>query len=168
MGTGDIPSGASSGVNALFVIDDNVWGTRPETREPYVAWPPPGYVPYLLVFDRWSFSYPGADFSSASVSMSRGGITVPVTLEPLASGYGEPTLVWIPTDTGWGSAPASDITYNVSVRNVLIGGSTMSFDYQVTVFDPGEQPLVEGPRRDEAFSNSVESDSRSRYRRRLR
>ncbi len=167
MGTGDIPSGSSSGVNALFVIDDNVWGTRPATRDPYVAWPPRGYVPYLLVFDRWSFSYPGADFSAASVSMSRGGIAVPVTLEPVTSGFGEPTLVWVPTDAASGSAPASDITYNVSVRNVLIDGSPRSFDYQVTVFDPGEFTFPDVPR-NHALPSSDESDLRYRHNRRLR
>lgn len=165
MGTGDIPSGASSGVNALFVID-RVGGTRPVTREPYVAWPPPGYVPYPLVFARWSFSHPGANFSSASVSMSRNGIAIPVTLAQVVSGYGEPTLAWIPTEAALESAPASDVTYSVSVRDVFIGGSPRSFDYQVTVFDPGEEPSVDVPR-DRTRQSSDEFDSRLRYRRRL-
>lgn len=164
MGSGDIPSGDSFGVNALFVIDDNYGGTRPATREPYVALPPPGYVPYPLVFPAWSFSYPRAVFSSASVSMSRGGVAVPVKLPPVVSGFGEPTLVWTPTDTALESAPASDVTYNVSVKDVLIGGSPRSFDYQVVVFDPGRPTVVETPR----TRTSDESDSRYRYRRRLR
>ncbi len=167
MGTGDIPSSGSSGNNALFVIDDNVWGTRPATREPYVAWPPPGYVPYPLVFARWSFSYPKAGFGSASVSMSRDGIAIPVTLAPVVSGYGEPTLVWLPTDATLGSAPASDVTYNVTVRDVVIGGSPRTFDYQVTVFDPGQQTSPDVPR-NRTSPSSDEHDLRSRYLRRLR
>jgi hypothetical protein len=59
--------------------------------------PPPGYVPYQTAYARWSFSYPGADFSAASVSMSSAGANLPVRLEPVVSGYGENTLVWIPS-----------------------------------------------------------------------
>jgi uncharacterized protein YkwD len=142
MGTGDVPqSGAYLSANALWVIDENLRGTRPATRESFVAWPPPGYVPYPLAYSRWSFSMPGANFNSATVSMRRNGTNIPVTLEPLESGYGEDTLVWFPNDADPNNpsrpdAPASDLPVSISIGNVALGGATRSFDYTVTLFDP--------------------------------
>ena len=137
MGTGDIPStGGYWAANALWVFDANMWGPRPSTREEFVAWPPPGYVPYQVVFPRWSFAYDEANFSSAMVSMTRNGSGISVSVKPVATGYGENTLVWEP-NAPFGVAPTSDITYTVSVQNVLIGGVGRSFAYNVIVFDPG-------------------------------
>ena len=145
MGTGDVPQSGSAQnpyppANALWVFDGNYGTTRPATRDPYVAWPPPGYVPYQVVGPRWSFSYPNADFTNASVSMTRNGQNVPVQLGPVATGYGENTLIWVPdnlnTDGFTPVAPASDTTSTVTITNVLINGSPQSFQYSVIVFDP--------------------------------
>src|SRR3954464_7620558 len=62
MGTGDVPSSGPAddpypAANELCVFDGNTFGPRPATREEYVAWPPPGYVPYQVVGPRWSFAY---------------------------------------------------------------------------------------------------------------
>jgi hypothetical protein len=145
MGTGDMaPSGSyPSGfplTNAIWVIPSTFGGARPSTRDEFVAWPPRGHVPYQAVYPRWSFSYPGAGFGGATVSMQRGGQAVPVRLEAQAQGYGENTIVWVPdnlsTDTGSWPAPASDTTITVTVSNVVVGGSARSFTYNVVVFDP--------------------------------
>lgn len=139
MGTGDIPSVSGYwSSNALWVFDqDNMWGPRPDTREEYVAWPPPGYVPYQVVFARWSFSYDDADFSGASVSMTSGGADVPVDVQSVVNGYGENTLVWEPDATF--DAPTSDETYSVQINDVLIDGVSRDFAYDVTIFDPDAQ-----------------------------
>jgi uncharacterized protein YkwD len=137
MGTGDIPStGGYWAANALWVFDANMWGARPPTREEFVAWPPPGYVPYQVVFPRWSFSYDEAGFSSATVSMTRNGSGISVSVKPVVNGYGENTLVWEP-NAAFGIAPMSDITYTVSIQNVLVGSVSRSFAYNVIVFNPG-------------------------------
>lgn len=137
MGTGDIPPAAGyPSSNALWVITGDYGGPRPETRQEYVAWPPPGYVPYQVVHSFWSFSYPGASFGSATVSMSSGGHGIPVDVKPVATGYGENTLVWEP-DASFGTPPVADTVYRVSVRNVLINQAWRDFNYSVTVFDPG-------------------------------
>lgn len=153
MGTGDIP--ANNGfapANSLWVFDENIWGPRPSTREEFVAWPPPGYVPYQVTCRRWSFSYPEADFSSAAVTMTQDGVSLPVTLGPLETGYGENTLVWSPEGINfvlrtinsetwpvqiesW-PVPAKDTVYQVTINNVIISGVSRSFAYSVTVFDP--------------------------------
>jgi uncharacterized protein YkwD len=137
MGTGDIPSmGSYWSSNALWVFDDNIWGPRPQTREEYVAWPPPGYIPYQVVFPRWSFAIDDADFSGAKVEMSSGGQGIPVAVQPVVIGYGENTLVWEP-DLSFGEPPPTDTGFSVIVSGVKIGGVPHDFAYQVILFDPG-------------------------------
>lgn len=141
MGTGDVPytSGHWSS-NALVVFDSHMWEPRPETRHAFVAWPPPGYVPYPIVYPRWSFSYAKADFSSASVSMTKNGTAInQIALEQVQNGYGENTLVWIPMGLSSSSAwpvPSGDEVYRVTVRHVKIDGVYRDFNYEVTIFSP--------------------------------
>ncbi|MFO7682996.1 MAG: CAP domain-containing protein [Chloroflexota bacterium] len=137
MGTGDVPpQNGYRAANALWVFDaNNIWGPRPVTREAFVAWPPPGYVPYQLVYPRWSFAYAGADFSGAWVTMTQNGQPVAVQVNPLANGYGENTLVWEPNGS-FGGQSMSDVAVHVTIHNVSIDGQVHSFDYQVVVFDP--------------------------------
>ena len=158
MGTGDVPGGESfRPANALWVLDNHTWDVRPPTRDPFVTWPPPGYVPYQVVFPRWSFSYPDADFSTASVTMTVGTEEVSLAQEQPVMGAGENTLVWVPegrdadlSRSSW-DRPEGDTTYSVRVENVGIGASLETFDYQVTVIDPTTRgiheviPTVWGP-----------------------
>jgi hypothetical protein len=155
MGTGDVPqSGPADNLynwaNALWVFDGRYGTTRPATRDTYVAWPPPGYVPYQVVGPRWSFSYPGADFSNALVSMQRNGAAVPVRQEPVATAYGENTIVWVPDNLDANvffqvTPVAADTTSTVTISNVVIGGLAKSFTYSVTVFDPATGGASPGP-----------------------
>jgi len=139
MGTGDIPPTSYSPANALWVFDSNMWNPRPSTREEFVAWPPPGYVPYQVVFARWSFAYAGADFSAATVTMTANGSGISVSVSTPVNGYGENTLVWIPMGlndgAGW-PKPQADTVYVVNVQNVKINAQDRNFTYTVTVFDP--------------------------------
>lgn len=143
MGTGDVPASANySPAHALWVFDSNYGGPRPGTRETFVAWPPPGHVPYQVVYPRWSFSYPGADFSAATVRVSSAGVALNTQLETVVTGYGENTLAWVTGDLNplagdshW-PKPSVDTTYDVSIRNVVVGGVSRTFDYPVTIIDP--------------------------------
>lgn len=135
MGTGDIPAANGQwSSNALWVFDANRHPIRPDTRENYVAWPPPGYVPYQIIYSRWSFAVAGADFSQAQVSMTRNGAAVPLTVNPIANGFGENTLVWEPTTTI--SQPSSDVVFWVTIENVFVSGSSQTFVYEVIMIDP--------------------------------
>ena len=58
-------SGSTSNYNALYVISSTV--PAPDDLS-FIAYPSAGF-PKPLVFDRWSFSIPGADFSAAVVQM---------------------------------------------------------------------------------------------------
>ena len=136
MGTGSVPdsNGYYHGSNALRVLQE--FGPRPSGPE-WVSWPPEGYVPYPLFWERWSFSYQGADFSTATVSMTKSGSAVSVTLETVQNGYGDNTLVWKAAGFPIGK-PKNDITYSVTVDNVVIGGSPQSFNYEVIAMDPAK------------------------------
>jgi hypothetical protein len=138
MGTGDIPPGDGQlSSNALWVFDlDNMWGPRPVTRDGFVTWPPPGYVPYQIVYPRWSFSYPSADFGNVSVSMTRNGQPLNVTVRETRNGYGENTLVWEPDDQ-FGLQPQADVSYQVTIDNLSLPGFPQPIMYEVTIFDPG-------------------------------
>lgn len=145
MGTGDVPGSLTPSrpsANALWVIDYSTYGSsRPATRDAFIAWPPKGYVPYQLVYPRWSFSYAGADFSNASVSMTRNGVSVPVRLESLGTGYGENSIVWVPDNQDASTSitpvsPGGDVTSAVTISNVAGAGVPSTFTYNVTVFDP--------------------------------
>jgi hypothetical protein len=142
-GTGDVP-GNSSGLleaNATWVITSDFGTTRPATRTTAVPYPPAGYVPYTLVWPRWSFSYPDANFSNATVTMTRNGQSISAVAEPLSAGAGEPTLVWVydgkDSDSHAPHArPTADTVYHVTIANVTVAGASQTFSYDVTVFDP--------------------------------
>lgn len=134
--TGDVTGFPVS--NALWVFNGNGSnGPRPATPDG-TAWPPRGFVPYAMLpgsSNRWSFSYPSADFSAATVAMQRGGQGVPVTLEAVVDGYGDNTLVWRPQGLSY-TKPSTDTAYQIQIGNVRIGGQPRAFAYTVTVIDP--------------------------------
>ena len=137
MGHGGVPGGAG----ALHVLGESAT-PRPLARDEFVAWPNRGFVPYQTVYSRWTFSLPpSADVSNATVTMRRGGVEVPLVIihRESASGFGDSAINWRPTtlpdDSHW-PRPTTDETYSVTVANVVIGGVTRTFDYDVTIFDP--------------------------------
>lgn len=157
MGTGDVPGGGGfSAANATWVFDANYGGPRPPTRTPYVAWPPAGFVPYQVVYPRWSFALPGANLSAATVTMRSNGVPVSVAYEPYATGFGENTLVWVPMGLNANNAATafpfagSDTVYTVAVSNIT--GAAQSYHiYTVTVINPAvpgadyAPPVISGP-----------------------
>lgn len=156
-GTGDIPaSGTNSSANAIWVFDGNYGGARPAVRDGFVAWPPPGYVPNPVVYNRWSFSYPGANFSGTTVAVTSNGVAISAPLETFTPNVGEETLVFRPGSLSGNSstaypAPAADTVYQVTLNNVVIGGNSSNFTYRVVVFDPSTkgpdtvEPSLSGP-----------------------
>src|SRR4030095_7160319 len=107
-----------------------------------IAWPPAGFVPYQnlpSVSNRWSLSFPSADFSNATVTMSGPGGAIPVTKEPLTNGFGDNTLVFLPTGVSY-AQPATDTTYTITVANIAGNGVPASIQYMVTVIDPASSP----------------------------
>lgn len=141
MGTGDIPEiGYTNSVNVLWIFGPSDMNAT--MRDGYVAWPPPGFVPYQVVYPRWSFSYPDADFTSATVSVWFNGEQVPLTVNPVANGFGFNTIVW-EFDPNWAkphAQPRQDESYNVTIDNVLINLIPKSFTYAITVVAGNSAP----------------------------
>jgi len=142
MGAGNVPGrDGYSPAYALFVVDqEHYFDPRPPVRDFFIAWPPAGYTPYQVVFPRWSFSYPDADFTSAAVTMLADGAAIPVTLESLrGGGAGDPTIVWRPLDMEdhrtW-PEPDHDTNYTVTASGFLVDGQPQTVTYNVIVFDP--------------------------------
>jgi uncharacterized protein YkwD len=124
-------SGSTSSANAVWVLGP--FGSNPAPE--WTAWPPAGYVPSQLVYPRWSLSRDNADFSAATVTMTVSGQPVPVTVQPVANGYGLNTLVWEPQALSFPPGSA-DQTVHVTVGNVLISGGARTYSYDVQVIDP--------------------------------
>jgi uncharacterized protein YkwD len=142
MGTGSVPAASGkSAANALWVLA--AFGPNVPTPDG-VPWPPRGFLPFQLLpkfSGRWSFSFPNADFSAATVTMSTNGTNIPVILESLEDsiGFGDNTLVWRPQGIPT-TAPPADTPYTVTVSNVLVGGNPQTFVYTTTVIDPAQTP----------------------------
>lgn len=100
----------------------------------YIAYPPAGYVPQTLVYGRWSFGIPGADFSSASVTMkdSNGG-NISLDVLPVVNNYGDNTIVWEPK--GINTNSSNDISYVVTVGGIG-NASLTTYSYTVTLVKP--------------------------------
>ena len=121
--------------SALYVMDGRIFDPVPRPRDGFVAWPPPGFVPDDLVFDRFSFGIDGADFTGANVAVSRNGQNVTVSRHAPANGYGINTLVW--------EVPAADhrpADYHVTVRGVRVNGQSRVFEYDIHAFDATVPP----------------------------
>ena len=142
MATGDVTGGnmAPRPSNALYVFGPQA--ARPATPAG-IAWPPSGYVPYQnmpSVSNRWSLSYPTANFANPTVTMTGPAGPIPVTLEPIATGFGDNTIVFMPTGFTY-AKPSADTTYSVTVSGITGADVPPSIHYSVTVIDPA----VAGP-----------------------
>ncbi|MEP6484371.1 MAG: hypothetical protein ABJB01_07970 [Rudaea sp.] len=154
MTTGDVDANAGSAgysSNALWVIGGA--GARPSTPNG-IAWPPRGYVPYQLLpstSNRWSLSIQNADFTNASVSMTRNGVALAMPAidpfefngQPNGSFIGDNTLVWEPTGVTY-TKPTADVVYHVSVSGIAGSGVPTSVSYDVTVIDPNDEVFGDG------------------------
>lgn len=122
--------------NALYVIGD--W-LAPTNSPQFIAWPNSGYIPEAITPRLWSLSYPGADFSNATIHMQIvGDATIDTTItNPEFGSYADNTIVWKSTNpSAIRSAEFEDVTINVTISNIIINGKTISHDYSVTIINP--------------------------------
>lgn len=150
--TGDTPGSFSAGSvrppsNAMYVI--------PKTDEldfspalVFASFPSAGYFPARLNASFWSLSYPGADFSAATVTLKDASLnTLPVTVISRRTGYGDNSIVWQVPAAAAVKSVSSDLTWNVTVSNIGGAGVPSQHSYQVTLIDPdrlNETPVVSG------------------------
>lgn len=133
--------GATSSTDALWVFNSPV---TPTAVPAFIAYPPAGYVPRNLVPARWSFSIPGANFSSSTVTVtSQTGAPVSLTQNAVQNGYGDNTFTWDihPADLAW--TGVLDKAFDVRVAGVKIGGVTQpDYVYRIVAIDPSTPGLT--------------------------
>lgn len=98
---------------------------------PFIAYPPKGFVPQSLVFARWSFGIPGANFANAIVSMSGplGGVALTI-VSKTDNGYGDNTIVWEPV--GINTSSTTDLEYTVTISGIE-NAPEKTYSYTVTL-----------------------------------
>ncbi|WP_420622473.1 cell wall-binding repeat-containing protein [Candidatus Poriferisodalis sp.] len=157
IGTGDVPDmrGVHRASNALYVF-----GPRSSTREVreqrgFVAWPPPGYVPYTSVWGRWSFGLAAfewqcsqralwqcrPDVSGATVAMIDESGPVDIEIIARADLLTDATIVWAvagDTNSGRHEEPVDgERCYTVSISGVRVDGTVQDpYEYMTCVIDP--------------------------------
>lgn len=135
--------GNTSRASTVRVIND--FGPR-STESSWIAWPPAGFVPDDVVFERWSVSYAGGgnvDFSNARVTVTENGRALSANLLPVIDGFGDPTLVFeVP---GANPQATGDANYRVQITGISIDGRQADRSYTVTAFDvDSTAPICDG------------------------
>ncbi len=123
-------TGSTTRANALWVIESTD-GSRPATD--LVAWPSKGYVPWPLVFERWTVSSnaaPDADYTAARVTVSTGGTQLTVAKESVHDGYADNTLVFNVSIPPALRSAGAETAFDVTVSNVLVNGVARTLRYR--------------------------------------
>ncbi len=136
--TGDIPPvGDRFAANSLYMRQRPAENAVVTPK--FVPWPV-GYTPWPHTTPYWSLSYAGADFSSASVSVTRNGSPVSLSIVSRKTGFGNNSIAWKMLDF---PQVKTDSSYSVIVSGIGGSGVPTSHSYDVTFFDPASIP--DGP-----------------------
>ncbi|WP_193213364.1 hypothetical protein [Luteolibacter marinus] len=150
--TGDTPGSFAGGTpqpptNVMYVVPRNeeLDFSRPRV---FAAYPPAGYFPAGLNSPLWSLSFPGGDFSAATVTLRDAAQeVVPVSIVSRQVGYGNNSLVWQVPEGASDTSVEEDQIWNVTVSNIQGAGVPSEYSYQVRLIDPlrlNEEPVVSG------------------------
>lgn len=123
----------------------------------YFGYPFHGYIPYQVVYPRWSFAITNGtpDYKTATVVVTSGDVTFPCTIVNRDHfGYGDPTLVWemkgLKEDfdynyydmsekkNGFAVMKLLNKKITVKISNVKVDGVTKNYSYSFMIFDPME------------------------------
>ncbi|MBK8504182.1 MAG: proprotein convertase P-domain-containing protein [Saprospiraceae bacterium] len=127
--------GMTSNRSALWLSGN---GGNPSIFTDFIAYPPRGYIIRNLVYPRWSFGIPGANFTNATVTMvNASNNNVPLNVVANSGPYGDPTVVWEPI--GIITNSNFDIKYTVTVAGIT-GAAQTSYTYDVWVIPPVYPP----------------------------
>jgi uncharacterized protein YkwD len=143
--------GATGKHEAIYVTGLNTTAV-PEAPE-FISYPPAGYFPHHLVFEKWSFALPAGkkvDFRKAKVEMTDGqgkkmNVKILSTEDPW---YFDPTIVWQAVDlfssdeikyvkNSLAERGYLDKPITVRITNVQVDSEKKEFEYRVVPFDPG-------------------------------
>lgn len=128
----EIGVGNTNNTNAIWVIGNA--GSAPGDAPEFISWPPEGYSPKNLAYPRWSFSIRDADFTGTTITMKDGNNqNVAFSVEELDNQFGDRTIVWVPAINI--NTLGDEATFTVELQNVVVGGETKDFAYEVVLFD---------------------------------
>ena len=142
LATGDTPGAFDASTyqqrhptNVLYVTQKPA--ERATVAARFTAFPPAGFIPACLNSWYWSLSYPGADFSTASVAVSTASGT-PLAVSVLArnGNFGDPALVWQAPASAAVTSVTSDTSFDISVTGINGPGVPSSHSYRVTLINP--------------------------------
>jgi len=144
----------------IYAFSIGLSGPVPE----WTAWPPAGFIPYMHISDMWSFTYAGAAFGAAQATVTYHGSLVPVTVQPVQTGFGDETLVWSVSGFPLSGPPALEEAYHVTVSNVVVNSVPRSFSYDIIPMDPNVVSAAGSPsgEADLALAPPVPSPSHGR------
>lgn len=127
--TGDIPrSGSYPATNTLYISQRSV--ELASVSPAFIAWPTSGFFPWQHATTYWSLSYPGGNFTNATITVTKDGVAQTVDSINRTQGYGNNGIVWRVPNMLTGGPDAS---YDVTVSNIGGGGPT-SHSYRITFF----------------------------------
>jgi hypothetical protein len=93
-------------------------------------WPPRGFVPRNVIFERWSITNPSADFSDTEIYVESGKESFQISSSDITVSndlYGDgPTLIF-----NLDSQVRSGETITITAKDVLVDGVNMTLNYQV-------------------------------------
>lgn len=143
MASGDTPGTYDPAANRIFLPSNTLYVVPSASEQAVVtprftSYPAAGYFPAPLNSRFWSLTYPGADFSAATVAMTAaGGNPVATRIIARNGSFGEPALVWEITDAGAAAkAVTADTTFNVTVAGIGGSGIPATHSYAVTLINP--------------------------------
>lgn len=135
--TGDQP-GASAfrpPTNVLYVFQKT--NELSANAGGFVAYPAAGFFPAVINSPFWSLSRSGADFSSATVTMTNAsGASVPVVSVQRSNGYGDPAIIWQVGTAANIRSVYNDTKFNVRVSGIGGIGIPTTHNYSVTLINP--------------------------------
>ncbi len=108
--------GSTKNAAVIWALDDSGSVDTNIYTEQFVAWPPEGSTPKMMVFNHWSFSLK-QDLSDAIVIMTSGDEDIPLVVHDLVDGYGLPTLVWSPQLDVKAITGDMDVVVSVELKN---------------------------------------------------
>jgi len=108
----------------------------------FIAWPPKGFVPRQVAYDRWSFAIPAkrntfTDFSKSKVSVKHNGIELPneIIYRGNSRQGTDPTLVFEIEDFTTSGSTLKDQKYSVTISDIK-GAPKSTYQYEVKIIDP--------------------------------
>ena len=134
----EMGNGITPNRQALWVIGNFA---PTSTYNNFIAYPTPGYFPRSLIYERWSFAIPGADFSSATVSVTKNGVAIPDTELAYETGFGDNTFVWEIASGDITFSGSEDVEYEVTISGIT-GAPQTSYTYKIFAIEEQTPTLI--------------------------